>query len=55
VCDDSGGCIEVVIDEEIFDVYWLLVSREGVFVELVFVVGVVGLLKVYVVGGFVFG
>lgn len=40
------GCFLVVFDEEILVVYYLVVCVEGVFVEFVFVVSIVGFFKV---------
>jgi len=43
--DQSGGLIDAVTDEQIFDAYRLLASGDGVFVEPASAAGVAGLLQ----------
>mgnify|MGYP001156982744 FL=1 len=44
--DESGGCIDMVTDDEIIEAYGLLASREGIFAEPASAASLAGLLKV---------
>ncbi|WP_133798509.1 threonine synthase [Kribbella caucasensis] len=48
--DQSGGLIDAVTDEQIFDAYRLLASGDGVFVEPASAAGVAGLLQQHASG-----
>jgi len=43
--DESGGCIDMVSDDEIISAYRILAQREGIFVEPASAASVAGLLK----------
>ncbi|GLW07029.1 threonine synthase [Microtetraspora sp. NBRC 13810] len=49
--DDSGGLIDAVTDEQIFDAYRALARHDGVYVEPASAAGVAGLLQQHARGG----